>query len=156
VCAFTAISHVFKPKRFAGTCSAAPSVLAALLGHWVSLRFGGIFMALPVVLLASLTLIGRRDGDEPAAEDGEGRVVGACACAGSAVLLALLLPRVAGALALWLVLGCCSTSSRCARADSAPGRTTSSSAHRASSMSSMSSLAWNCRRAASGRMTQSP
>jgi hypothetical protein len=82
----------------------AASVLAALLGHWVTQRFGGIFTALPAVLLASLTLIGRRDGDEPSAEDAEGGVLGACAFVGSAVLLALLLPRVAGAVALVLAL----------------------------------------------------
>jgi hypothetical protein len=89
----------------------AASVLAALIAHWTTQRFGGIFTALPAVLLASLTLIGQRDGDELSAEDAEGGVVGACAFVGCAALLAYLLPRLVGALALpaalavWLVLG---------------------------------------------------
>ena len=82
----------------------AASVLAALIGHWTTQRFGGIFTALPAVLLASLTLIGQRDGDEPSAEDAEGGVAGACAFVGCATLLALLLPRLPGALALPVAL----------------------------------------------------
>ncbi len=86
------------------------SVLAALLGHWVTLRFGGLFTAFPAILLASLTLIGKKEGREPSAEDAQGGVVGAIALVGTAAFIALTLPVLAGALSLlgglllWLLL----------------------------------------------------
>lgn len=86
------------------------SVVASLLGHWVTQRFGGIFTAFPAILLASLTLIGEHDGNEASAEDAAGGVAGALALVVLAVFLSLVLPRASGALALaagvglWLVL----------------------------------------------------
>lgn len=87
------------------------SVVAALLGHWVTPRFGGLFTAFPAILLASLTLIGKKEGREPSAEDAQGGVVGALALVGTAAFLAVTLPILAGvvsllaALVLWLLLG---------------------------------------------------
>jgi hypothetical protein len=86
------------------------SVLAALIGQWVNPRFGGIFTAFPAILLASLTLIGQHQGDEPSAEDAEGGAVGSVALAVTAVFIALTITIIAGAIALlaalavWLVL----------------------------------------------------
>jgi hypothetical protein len=88
----------------------AVSVLAALISHWTTGRFGGIFTAFPAILLASLTLIGHHEGQEAAAEDAEGGVVGALALAATAALLAVTLPRMPGvvallaSLALWLLI----------------------------------------------------
>lgn len=81
---------------FGGTLS----VFAAWIAHVTSLRFGGIFAAFPVVLLASLTIIGKREGAEPAAEDAQGGVAGACAFLVSASPLAFMLTRVPGGAAL--------------------------------------------------------
>lgn len=86
------------------------SVLAALISHWTTGRFGGIFTAFPAILLASLTLIGHHDGEEASAEDAEGGVVGALALAAAAALLAVTLLRMPGvvallaSLALWLLV----------------------------------------------------
>ncbi len=91
---------------FGGTIS----VLAALIGQWTTIRFGGIFTAFPAILLASLTLIGDQDGREASAEDAEGGVAGALALAIAAALLAATLPHMSGAasllasLLLWLLL----------------------------------------------------
>lgn len=88
----------------------AVSVLAALLSHWATPRFGGIFTAFPAILLASLTLIGEHDGQEESAEDAEGRVAGALALVVTAIFLSLTLTHLAGAavlsagLVLWLVV----------------------------------------------------
>jgi uncharacterized membrane protein (GlpM family) len=87
------------------------SVVAALIGHWTTPEFGGIFTAFPAILLASLTLIGKREGDEPSAEDAEGGALGGIALTATAAVIALTLSRVAGAvslvgaLAVWLILG---------------------------------------------------
>jgi hypothetical protein len=84
-------------------------VLPALIGVWISPRFGGVFTAFPAILLASLTLIGEKDGREQSAEDAEGGVLGAVAFA-AAVFIALTVTRIAGivsllaSLCLWLAL----------------------------------------------------
>ncbi len=86
------------------------SVVAALIGHWTTPEFGGIFTAFPAILLASLTLIGKREGDEPSAEDAEGGALGAIALTATAAVITLTLTRVAGAVSLagalgvWLIL----------------------------------------------------
>ena len=88
----------------------AVSVIAALLGHWITPRFGGIFTAFPAILLASLTLIGKHDGREQSAEDAEGGAAGALALVACAFVIALTVTWIAGAaslvlaLALWLAL----------------------------------------------------
>lgn len=86
------------------------SVLAALIGHWVTPRFGGLFTAFPAILLASLTLIGQQDGKEASAEDAEGGVAGAGALVVTAAFIAVTITLIAGAasllaaLGLWLIL----------------------------------------------------
>jgi uncharacterized membrane protein (GlpM family) len=88
----------------------AVSVIAALLGQLTTQRFGGIFTAFPAILLASLTLIGKRDGDEQSAEDAEGGVVGAIGLAACAACIALTITWLAGAasllaaLTLWFIV----------------------------------------------------
>ena len=86
------------------------SVVAALLGHWGTPRFGGLFTAFPAILLASLTLIGKQEGREPSAEDAEGGAVGSIALVGTALFIAAMLAWLIGvasllaALLLWLLL----------------------------------------------------
>lgn len=85
---------------FGGTIS----VLAALLGQWVTPRFGGVFTAFPAILLASLTLIGKKDGHEASAEDAEGGVLGAIAFVAIACFIAVTLASISGAASLCLSL----------------------------------------------------
>lgn len=86
------------------------SVIAALLGKWVNPLYGGVWTGFPAILVASLTLIGKEDGEQQSAQDAEGGVVGALAFIGAAVFIALTLTHISGAaslllaLALWLAL----------------------------------------------------
>ncbi len=83
----------------------AISVLAALIGHWITPRFGGVFTAFPAILLASLTLIGKHTGDEPSAEDAQGAAAGGLALVVMAIFIALTITRIPGAAALFAALG---------------------------------------------------
>ena len=83
----------------------AVSVVASLIGHWTSVPFGGVFTAFPAILLASLTLIGEKDGREQSAEDAEGGVLGAIAFVVGAVFIAMTVTHIAGAASLLLALG---------------------------------------------------
>jgi hypothetical protein len=88
----------------------AISVLAALLGFWFTPRFGGLFTTFPAILLASLTLLGHKEGLGRASDDAKGAVGGAVALVVCALFLALTLFWLAGglvlvlALILWLML----------------------------------------------------
>ena len=82
----------------------AVSVLAALIGEWTNTRFGGIFTAFPAILLASLTIINRMDGQHEAEKDARGAIVGAIAFVITAIVLSLTITLLAGALALPLAL----------------------------------------------------
>jgi len=52
------------------------SVCAALLGQVVSVRFGGVFLAAPAILPASLTLIQEEEGTRQADRNAIGAVLG--------------------------------------------------------------------------------
>lgn len=86
------------------------SVIALLIGHWTTQPFGGVFTAFPAILLASLTLIGKDDGKEQAAEDAEGGVLGAVAFVCAAIFITLTITHIAGivsllaALLLWALI----------------------------------------------------
>ena len=73
----------------------------------VALRFGphvgGLFLAFPAILPASLTLIEKKEGNEKARADAEGGIVGAIGLAAFALVAILLLPRI-GSAALLLAL----------------------------------------------------
>ena len=89
---------------------ALTSVLSGLLGLLISPRIGGIMLAFPAILAASLTLIEEQEDSEEAREDARGAVAGALALAGFALLAWLLLGHLAAglvllcAVAVWLVL----------------------------------------------------
>lgn len=87
----------------------AVSVLASLIAQWTTGRIGGIFTAFPAILLASLTIIDKKEGKEAAAADARGGVVGSVGLVIAAIVLSvtlgLLLPVLSLllALAIWLV-----------------------------------------------------
>ena len=86
----------------------AISLLAALITLITNDRIGGIFMAFPAILLASLTLINKEEGKHSAEEDTKGAIVGAIAFVVAAIVLSLTLQRLSGvalllALAVWLL-----------------------------------------------------
>jgi hypothetical protein len=77
---------------FGAAISTVASVVAILLG----VRAGGLLLAFPAILPATLTLIEREDTHEKAMEDDVGSVLGAVSLAGFAALAWWLL-RTAGA-----------------------------------------------------------
>jgi uncharacterized membrane protein (GlpM family) len=82
----------------------AVSVIAALISTLTNDRIGGIFTAFPAILIASLTIINRMDGQHEAEKDARGAIVGAIAFVITAIVLSLTLEVLAGALALLLAL----------------------------------------------------
>jgi phosphoglycerol transferase MdoB-like AlkP superfamily enzyme len=69
---------------------AAIALLAAVVGTIAGPRFGGLFLAFPAVLPATLTLIEKKEGTEKAWADASGGVLGALglgAFAGTAMVL---------------------------------------------------------------------
>lgn len=65
-------------------------------------RTGGILLAFPAILAASLTLIEEQEGSAEAREDARGAVLGGCALAVFAAIAALTFGHVSGAVALGL------------------------------------------------------
>jgi hypothetical protein len=63
-------------------------------------RVGGILLAFPAILAASLTLIEEQENSVDAREDARGAVAGGCALAIFAVVAALTLGHLPGAVAL--------------------------------------------------------
>ena len=69
------------------------TVMAGLVAHASGPAVGGLFLAFPAILPASLTLIARHDGRATAAEEARGAVFGAVALVGFAAVARLLAPR---------------------------------------------------------------
>ena len=76
--------------------SVASGVLTLLFGP----RVGGIFLAFPAILAASLTLIEKEEDSTDAREDARGAIVGGAALVIFAAVAALTIGHIAGALAL--------------------------------------------------------
>ena len=89
---------------------ALTSIGAGLVTLAFGARAGGIFLAFPAILAASLTLIEREEGTRKAREDARGATVGGIALASFAAVAALTLGHInsAAGLALaalaWLVV----------------------------------------------------
>jgi hypothetical protein len=52
------------------------SMVAATVGQRYGARVGGVFLAFPAILPASLTLVAKKDGKQAAEDDGRGAVLG--------------------------------------------------------------------------------
>jgi Protein of unknown function (DUF3147) len=81
---------------------AVTSIVAGLVTLAFGPRAGGIFLAFPAILAASLTLIEEQDDSAEAREDARGAVIGGCALALFAAVAALTLGKMSGAVALLL------------------------------------------------------
>ena len=80
------------------------ALIAAVAGMVVGPKFGGLFLAFPAILPASLTLIEKKEGTTKAWADASGGVFGALGLAAFALTAMLLLPwNPAAALVLALV-----------------------------------------------------
>jgi hypothetical protein len=81
------------------------SIVAGLVTLAFGARVGGILLAFPAILAASLTLIEEQEDSVDAREDARGAIVGGCALIVFAVLAALTLGHLRGALALLIATG---------------------------------------------------
>jgi hypothetical protein len=81
---------------------ALTSVAAGAITLAFSPRAGGVLLAFPAILAASLTLIEEQEDSAEAREDARGAVLGAVALAGFAAVAALTLGHLSGALSLGL------------------------------------------------------
>lgn len=84
--------------RFAA--GALTSIASGLLSLVLSPRIGGLFLAFPAILAASLTLIEEQEDSAEAREDARGAVLGGTALAVFAAVAALALGHLPGAVAL--------------------------------------------------------
>ncbi len=73
------------------------SAIAGIVGLAFGARAGGLFLAFPAILLATVTLIEDEEGTQAAREDARGAIIGAIALAGFAVVGATLFARVPAA-----------------------------------------------------------
>jgi Protein of unknown function (DUF3147) len=89
---------------------AGASLVAALVSHFAGAVLSGPLLALPAILIASLTLIGDEDGKQAAMDDARGAVLGGVGLVAFALVGALLLgrtatwPALAVATAAWLAV----------------------------------------------------
>ena len=79
---------------------AGASILAGVVTLATNARVGGIFLAFPAILAASLTLIDEEEGSPDAREDARGAVVGAIALGAFAATGVTLFGHVASVLVL--------------------------------------------------------
>jgi len=78
------------------------SVVAGALSMIFNARVGGVMLAFPAILAASLTLIESEEAAADAREDARGAIVGAVALVAFAAVAALTLTHVGGPIALLL------------------------------------------------------
>jgi len=76
------------------------SVLASLVAREYGPSLGGVFLAFPAILPASLTLVKTHDGRKNARDDARGARLGALGLVAYALTVAVLAPRVSMVLAL--------------------------------------------------------
>jgi uncharacterized membrane protein (GlpM family) len=87
------------------TFGASVSAVAAVAAIVAGPRFGGLFLAFPAILPATLTLIEKEEHERKAKDDDVGAVLGAVALVPFAGLAWLLLPRIGAPLALLTAVG---------------------------------------------------
>lgn len=76
------------------------TALAGVLGHRFGAAIGGLFLAFPALLPASLTLVKQQDGRAKAADDAAGATCGAVGLVAFAAVVWLGAPRTGVAVAL--------------------------------------------------------
>jgi hypothetical protein len=84
---------------------ALTSIAAGGLTLGLGARVGGIMLAFPAILAASLTLIEEQEDSAEAREDARGAVVGGCGMAAFAVVAAITFRHVPGGLAIAAAAG---------------------------------------------------
>lgn len=84
--------------RFAA--GAATSIVSGVLTLGFGARVGGVFLAFPAILAASLTLIEQKEDSVDAREDSRGAIVGAGALSLFAIAATLTLRQLSGSVAL--------------------------------------------------------
>jgi Protein of unknown function (DUF3147) len=86
------------------------AAVAGLVGIAFGSKTGGVLLAFPAILPASLTLIARKEGKDEAAIDSVGAILGSAALVAYAVVIAATVTRwgfvasVLCALGVWLVV----------------------------------------------------
>lgn len=78
------------------------TALAGFLGHQYGPSIGGLFLAFPAILPASITLIQNHDGKQAAWVDTVGAAIGSIGLVGFAIVVWMLAPRADA----WQVLLC--------------------------------------------------
>ncbi|HET9720520.1 MAG TPA: DUF3147 family protein [Solirubrobacteraceae bacterium] len=91
-----------RPMLLRFAAGALTSVVAGIVGLLFGHRIGGIPLAFPAVLVASLTLIEEQEDSEEAREDSRGAMAGAAAMAVFAVIGGVLFGVIAGGAVLAL------------------------------------------------------
>src|SRR5262245_7400094 len=100
------VSEYLVRFAFGGTVTA----VAGLIAHAFGPAIGGLFLAFPAILPASLTLIAMHDGRRQAADDARGAILGAIALVAFAAVARVLAARCAPAVTLaaatstWIVV----------------------------------------------------
>jgi uncharacterized membrane protein (GlpM family) len=79
---------------------AGVSLLAAIVSTVAGARVGGLFLAFPAILLATLTLMAQKDGLRPARDDARGAIFGTLGLVAFALVAAVTLTRWHPALSL--------------------------------------------------------
>jgi hypothetical protein len=79
---------------------AGVSALAAIVAELWGPKVGGLFLAFPAILLASLTLVAKEEGAHQAREDARGAALGAAGLIGFALVIA----TTAGHWPVWATL----------------------------------------------------
>jgi uncharacterized membrane protein (GlpM family) len=88
------------------------TALAGIIAHAYGPAIGGLFLAFPAILPASLTLVASQDGRQSAVEEARGAILGAVGLGAFAASVWLLADKVAPGLALtvaaavWFVISC--------------------------------------------------
>jgi hypothetical protein len=84
---------------------ALTSIVAGLVTLTLGPRAGGVMLAFPAILAASLTLIEEQEDSAEAREDARGAVIGGCALAAFAAVAAFGFGHLDGGVALVLAAG---------------------------------------------------
>jgi uncharacterized membrane protein (GlpM family) len=88
------------------------TALAGIIAHAYGPAIGGLFLAFPAILPASLTLVATQDGRQSAVEEARGAILGAVGLGAFAAAVWLLGGRIATALVLmfaaatWFIISC--------------------------------------------------